>query len=196
MSDTSPQKLVAARSDLMIGGANEQEFRVPDSLDCSDRDSRERGKQRPATIGLCMIVRNEVKVITRCLDSVRPVVDYVLIEDTGSTDGTQQLIAEWLKRANMPGLVIEEPWRDFAYNRSHVLAKLREVVGIDYALIIDADDHLVVDEGAGPAIFKAGMREDLYDVQIRHGGTWFYRPQLCANRLSFCFKAVVPSSIG
>jgi glycosyltransferase involved in cell wall biosynthesis len=191
VSDTSPQKLVAARSDLMIGGANEQELRVPDSLGSSDRDSRERGKQRPATIGLCMIVRNEVKVITRCLDSVRPVVDYVLIEDTGSTDGTQQLIAEWLKRANMPGLVIEEPWRDFAYNRSHVLAKLREVVGIDYALIIDADDHLVVDEGAGPAIFKAGMREDLYDVQIRHGGTWFYRPQLCANRLPFCFKAVV-----
>ena len=34
------------------------------------------------TIGLCMIVKNESKVILRCLESVRPIVDYVHIEDT------------------------------------------------------------------------------------------------------------------
>jgi glycosyltransferase involved in cell wall biosynthesis len=138
-----------------------------------------------------MIVKNESRVITRCLESVRTLVDYVLIEDTGSTDGTQQLIAEWLKRADMPGLVIEEPWRNFAYNRSHVLAKLRGVEGLDYALIIDADDQLMLDEGTDPVAFKAAMRDDLYDVQIRHNGSRFYRPQLCANKLPFYFKAVV-----
>jgi len=41
------------------------------------------------TIGLSMIVRNEAAVILRCLDSVRPLLDAVVIEDTGSTDGTQ-----------------------------------------------------------------------------------------------------------
>ena len=143
------------------------------------------------TIGLCMIVKNESKVITRCLDSVRPLVDYVMIEDTGSTDGTQQLITGWLERAAMPGMVIEEPWRDFAYNRSHVLVKLRELEQIDYALIIDADDLLVLPKDFDPAAFKAGMRDDLYDVQIRHGGSRFYRPQICANKLPFCFKAVL-----
>src|SRR5258708_7311441 len=56
------------------------------------------------TIGLCMIVKNESKVITRCLGSVRPLVDYVMIEDTGSTDGTQQLITDWLERAAMKGM--------------------------------------------------------------------------------------------
>ena len=143
------------------------------------------------TIGLCMIVKNESKVITRCLDSVRPLVDYVMIEDTGSTDGTQQLITGWLERAAMPGMVIEEPWRDFAYNRSHVLVKLRELEQIDYALIIDADDLLVLPKDFDPAAFKASMRDDLYDVQIRHGGSRFYRPQICANKLPFCFKAVL-----
>jgi glycosyltransferase involved in cell wall biosynthesis len=147
--------------------------------------------QNMKTIALCMIVKNETVVLTRCLDSVRPFVDYVLIEDTGSTDGTQQLVAEWLKRANMPGTVIEEPWRDFAYNRSHILAELRKVRGIDYALIIDADDQLVFDQAANPAAIKASMRDDLYDVQIRHGGSRFYRPQLCSNRLRFRYKAVV-----
>ena len=52
--------------------------------------------ERVRTIGLCMIVKNEAHVILRCLDSVRPLVDYVLIEDTGSTDGTQQIVMDWL----------------------------------------------------------------------------------------------------
>src|SRR5271168_4484452 len=90
-------------------------------------------------LGLCMIVKNESKVILRCLESVRPLVDYVLIEDTGSTDGTQTMIREWLAQAGLPGEVYGEPWRDFAYNRSHALARLRENIGVDYALISDAD---------------------------------------------------------
>ncbi|MCI4680521.1 hypothetical protein K9U39_01085 [Rhodoblastus acidophilus] len=70
------------------------------------------------TIGLCMIVKNETAVIESCLDSLRSLVDYELIEDTGSTDGTRQFIRAWLARNKMPSEVIEEPWRDFAYNRS------------------------------------------------------------------------------
>ncbi len=70
------------------------------------------------TIGLCMIVKNETAVIESCLDSLRSLVDYELIEDTGSTGGTRQFIRAWLARNNMPGEVIEEPWRDFADNRS------------------------------------------------------------------------------
>ncbi len=71
-----------------------------------------------------MIVKNEAHVVLRCLESVRLLIDYVVIEDTGSTDGTQQIIRDWLWRENLRGVVIEEPWRDFAYNRSHALAKL------------------------------------------------------------------------
>ncbi|MCA3798466.1 MAG: glycosyltransferase, partial [Burkholderia sp.] len=72
-----------------------------------------------------MIVKNEAAVIVRCLDSVRPMIDYVLIEDTGSTDGTQDIIRQWLDSNGLTGEVIDEPWRDFAYNRSHALACLR-----------------------------------------------------------------------
>src|SRR5262249_24987812 len=77
------------------------------------------------SIGLCMIVKNESKLILRCLESVRPIVDYVLIEDTGSTDGTQTIIREWLARVGLQGEVYNEPWRDFAHNRSSVLKRLR-----------------------------------------------------------------------
>jgi hypothetical protein len=35
------------------------------------------------TIGLAMIVRDEAATVTRCLDSLRPLVDHVLVVDTG-----------------------------------------------------------------------------------------------------------------
>ena len=44
-----------------------------------------------------MIVRNEAPVIRRCLASVLPIIDYWAIVDTGSTDGTQGLITEYLE---------------------------------------------------------------------------------------------------
>ena len=112
-----------------------------------------------------MIVKNEAHVILRCLNSVKPLVDYVLIEDTGSTDGTQKLITEWLRRNNIPGAVIDEPWRDFAYNRSHAMTKLREVETVDYALIIDADDRLVTEPGFDPlAAYKADLRAGICTI--------------------------------
>jgi glycosyltransferase involved in cell wall biosynthesis len=49
------------------------------------------------SIALCMIVKNEAHVIRRCLDSVLPLVDYLLIVDTGSTDDTQTLVREFLQ---------------------------------------------------------------------------------------------------
>jgi len=73
-----------------------------------------------------MIARNEAHVLRRCLDSVLPLLDYVLLVDTGSEDGTQSLVREYLNEKNIPGDVIDEPWQDFASNRSFALQKLRE----------------------------------------------------------------------
>ena len=143
------------------------------------------------TIGLCMIVKDEAHVILRCLESVRPLVDYVLIEDTGSTDGTQAIIREWLDQVALPGEVYDEPWRDFAYNRSHALARLRENKGIDYALIIDADDQLVVEAGFDVAVFKESLSQDLYNVPLRHGLVRYQVQRLCSNKLDFRYRGVL-----
>ena len=143
------------------------------------------------TIGLCMIVKNETNVIRRCLESALPLVDYILVVDTGSTDGTQQMIRDFLAEHKVEGAVIDEPWRDFAYNRSFALARLREVKSVDYAMIIDADDTLELDAGFDPRAFKAQLTHDLYDVPVRHGGIAHHRPQLFSNRLPFSFKGVL-----
>ena len=90
------------------------------------------------TLCLNMIVKNEAPVITRCLASVRPLIDYWVIVDTGSTDGTQDKIRAFM--TDLPGKLHERPWRDFAHNRTEAL-ELARPHG-EYVLIIDADDVL------------------------------------------------------
>src|SRR5258708_39069818 len=87
-------------------------------------------------ICLNMIVKNEAPVIQRCLASVMPLIDTWVIVDTGSMDGTQQLIRETL--AHLPGELHERPWVDFAHNRSEAL-ELARGFG-EYIFVIDADE--------------------------------------------------------
>ena len=96
---------------------------------------QERKKQ---TIALCMIVKNEAGVITRALDSVKGFVDYYCICDTGSTDGTQLIIKDYLWDNALSGEVHERPWVDFAHNRQEAfdLGSGR----CDYIMTLDADE--------------------------------------------------------
>ena len=47
------------------------------------------------TISLCMIVKNEEKILRRCLDSLNGIYDEAIIVDTGSTDSTKAIAAEY-----------------------------------------------------------------------------------------------------
>ena len=74
------------------------------------------------TIALTMIVKNEARSLARCLDSVAPWVDKMIVLDTGSTDDT---IA--IARAH-GAEVYERRWtNDFAAARNAALARSQEV---------------------------------------------------------------------
>ena len=121
----------------------------------------------PARICLSMIVKNEAHVIERCLRSVKPYIHAWAVSDTGSTDGTQQLIRNFL--SDLPGELIERPWVDFATNRNEALELARRHG--DYALIIDADDVLEADPGfAWPALDAQG-----YTLEIADAGNTRYK---------------------
>ena len=94
------------------------------------------------TICLNMIVKNESPVIKRCLETVKHLIDYRVIVDTGSTDGTQDVIKEFLSQ--VPGELHERPWVNFGHNRNEAM-QLAQGKG-DYLLFIDADDRLVFSE--------------------------------------------------
>ena len=93
---------------------------------------------------LSMIIKNEAPVIERCLASVKPHIHAWAISDTGSTDGTQDIVRRAM--AGIPGTLIERPWVDFAHNRNEALTLARDHG--DCALVIDADEVLEVAAGA------------------------------------------------
>jgi hypothetical protein len=146
---------------------------------------------RPSTIGLCLIVKDEAHILRRCLESARPLIDYVLVVDTGSTDGTPDVVRAFLADHDLPGVVQHDAWRDFGSNRTTAIAALREMTWIDYCLMLDADDVLAIDGTIEPAAWKQALDADVYDVAIRCGTLEYARPQLWRNRLATRYRGVL-----
>ncbi|KAB1986230.1 tetratricopeptide repeat protein [Streptomyces triticiradicis] len=111
-----------------------------------------------------MIVKNESRVIERCLGSVRHLIDTWMISDTGSTDGTQDLIRAAL--ADVPGELHEEPWVDFGHNRTRNIRRARGRA--DFLLTVDADHVLRQDAPLPPLTATSYMlRYDTPGTQHR-----------------------------
>ena len=89
-------------------------------------------------ICLVMIVRDEAKGIRETLRSVLQHVDRWLILDTGSSDGTQEII--WETLARVPGILVQEPFVDFGTSRTRAL----ELAGEEcvYTLMLSGNEVL------------------------------------------------------
>lgn len=142
-------------------------------------------EQTSPTICLNMIVKNESKVIERCLTSLLPLIDYWVIVDTGSTDGTQQIIKDFMKMSGVPGELHERQWVDFSHNRNEALNLARGKA--DYLFFIDADEYLVYDSD-----FKLPhLDKDYFYVTISHSGIRYSRIQLINNHLDWEWVGVL-----
>ncbi|WP_148450035.1 glycosyltransferase [Gorillibacterium timonense] len=85
------------------------------------------------TISLCMIVKNEAASLRACLESARPHVHEMVIVDTGSSDGTLEVVSEFTD------LCYEYIWDgNFSNARNYGLQKARG----DWILWLDADEVL------------------------------------------------------
>lgn len=132
-----------------------------------------------------MIVKDESRVIRRCLDSVRPFITHWVIVDTGSRDGTQAVIRDAL--ADLPGELHERPWKDFGHNRSEALELARDKA--DYTLIIDADEVLIPSAGFRMPSLVADEYMTLHEVG--ESGTSFFLTQLVRSALPWRFVGVL-----
>lgn len=95
-------------------------------------------------IVLILMVRNESRILRRCLEAVAGVVDAFCVHDTGSTDDTKSIATEFL--ADHPGCLTESVWSDFGTNRTKSFQSAKEFVlsnGWDpkdtYGLLLDGD---------------------------------------------------------
>ena len=88
------------------------------------------------TISLCMIVKNEEEVLARCLDSVKDLVEEIIIVDTGSYDKTKEIAYKYTDK------VYDFLWEnDFSEARNFAFSKATK----DYQMWLDADDIITED---------------------------------------------------
>lgn len=103
---------------------------------------------------LCMIVKNEEAVLRECLDSIKELMDEIIIVDTGSTDGTKEIAAEYTP------YVYDYQWTDdFAAARNFAFSKATG----DYIYSADADEYL---DEENRVKFKALKKVLMPEVEI------------------------------
>src|SRR5260221_1046082 len=110
-------------------------------------------------LALSMIVRNGGQDLPRCLESVRGVVDEIVIADTGSTDGSVDVARSF------DATVINVSWEnDFAAARNAALHATRS----DWVLVLDADEQLDAQAKAQIADDLEFADADGYVITIRN----------------------------
>jgi glycosyltransferase involved in cell wall biosynthesis len=116
----------------------------------------ERIQQGP-TLSLAMIVKNEAEHIEKCLSTARPHVDEIVVVDTGSTDGTQEIAKRYAD-------VFEEiEWPDsFSVARNHSF----DLASGDYIMWLDGDEHIADDDQWRKLRNVLREKDDIAGIQL------------------------------
>ena len=111
------------------------------------------------TISLAMIVKNEEKTIERCLNSVRNIMDEIIIVDTGSTDRTKELCLKYTDK------IYDFKWiENFAAARNHAFS----FATMDYIMWLDADDILLPEDNIKLLELKKSLSKDIDVVMMKY----------------------------
>ena len=112
------------------------------------------------TISLCIIVKNEEKILERCLGSIADLVDEIIIADTGSTDATKEIAGRYTKH------VYDFQWvDDFSAARNFVFSKAT----MEYIYSADADEVLSPENRERFRLMKDTLLPDIEIVQMKYG---------------------------
>lgn len=104
-----------------------------------------------------MIVKNESPVLRTCLDSIAPLMDEIIIVDTGSTDNTKEIAAEYTP------YVYDYEWtNDFAAARNFAFSKATG----DYIYSADADEYIDEENRQRFQVLKQALVPEVEIVQM------------------------------
>lgn len=148
------------------------------------------------SISLCMIVKNEEKVLARCLDSIADLMDEIIIVDTGSTDATKEIASRYTE------YVYDFQWiDDFSAARNFSFSKATR----DYIYVADADEVLEEEERKKFRILKNVLDPEVdivqmyYSNQMQFNTTYNfdkeYRPKLYKRLRSFIWEDAIHESV-
>ncbi|SHJ46552.1 Tetratricopeptide repeat-containing protein [Clostridium cavendishii DSM 21758] len=111
------------------------------------------------TISLCMIVRDEEETIGRCLDTVKDIVDEIIIVDTGSIDKTKDIVSKYTSN------IYDFKWiDDFSAARNYSFSKATK----DYILWLDADDVILDEDKIKFKYLKSQLNNSVDIVMMKY----------------------------
>lgn len=148
------------------------------------------------SISLCMIVKNEERVLARCLDSIAGLVDEMIIVDTGSTDRTKEIAAKYTDQ------IYDFAWvDDFSAARNFAFSK----AGKEYIYSADADEVLDETNRERFRILKETLLPEVEIVQMKYGNqlqhnTIYnfdeeYRPKLFKRVREFVWEEAIHETV-
>ncbi len=112
-----------------------------------------------ASISLCMIVKNEEAVLKRCLDSIADLMDEIIIVDTGSTDRTKEIAADYTSK------IYDYRWaNDFSAARNFSFSKAT----MEYIYAADADELLDEENHMRFLRLKQALLPEIEIVQMKY----------------------------
>ena len=113
------------------------------------------------SVCLNMIVRNEIDIIQKCFDSLVDYIDYWVICDSGSNDGTQLFINEYFSNKGINGKLINITWKNFGESRTEGLMNAYKYCDSEYILLSDADMELRIND----IKWKEKLSESVYLIK-------------------------------
>jgi len=118
------------------------------------------------SISLCMIMRDNAKTLSRCLNSVKGLVDEIIIVDTGSKDNSIDIAV------SHGAQVYQDPWQDdFARPRNIGIEKARG----NWVLIMDPDEMLLQKDHDDLKWLTGTKKFDAFWLTTRNYGPFNYR---------------------
>ena len=147
--------------------------------------------KNPQKISLCMILKNEEKFLPQCLETVKGLIDELIVVDTGSTDRTMEIAAEYGAK------IYEHPWQDdFSLHRNQSI----DYATGDWILILDADEEL--DRSEHDMIKSAVKRKDIDAIsfvvynKIQGGRTGFLNShRMFRNKKEYRYSGIVHNQL-
>tara|TARA_R110001583_G_scaffold1042_15_gene8990 strand:+ start:1221 stop:2540 length:1320 start_codon:yes stop_codon:yes gene_type:complete len=136
------------------------------------------------TVTLCAIVKNESHIIKEMLESMIPYIDRYDITDTGSDDGTPELIKEFMKEKGIPGEVYLSDWKGFGKSRTEALRNCDEKA--TYAWMIDADDKI-----DGVFEYPKEMTHHAYSLRLGRPDFSWFRNQIFKTGMGWQYSGVL-----